>query len=109
MNAITTWTTRDGKTIPITEMADSHLANAVRMLRRKLTPGRMEAVRMVFMLATSAWPRPNGEMASEAWDEERINAADSDDPEVLEYVIRTAWPLYDALRSECDRRGLEVA
>lgn len=39
----TQWVTREGTAIPLTEMADSHIENAVRMLRRMLD-GRREAL-----------------------------------------------------------------
>jgi hypothetical protein len=66
----TTWSTRDGGAIAITDMSDAHLCNAARMLRRN---------------------------------------APKDGPNLIDdRYVRSTYPIYDALRCEMDRRGLEM-
>ena len=59
------WTQKNGDRIRICDMEDAHLVNAVRMLKRK---GEMKKfqIDMEFLCG----PRPNGEMAQDAFDEE---------------------------------------
>ena len=56
------WTTRDGQQIPLTEMSNSHLTNAIAYLERTAEERRDAQV-----WALIDGPRPQGELAQEAF------------------------------------------
>jgi len=60
----THWKCRDGRVVPIIEMATQHIENAIAMLRRKgwVTPEEF--------VASYVLPPPQGEMAQMAWEGE---------------------------------------
>lgn len=92
------WKTKDGKVIHISDLTDSHLLNIIAMLRRQ-APAR----RLAEELAIVSGPRPNGEMAQDAFDEEVRILSDRSDEEYLESV-----PVFHNLLLEARDRKLEV-
>lgn len=79
-----TWTTRDGRTIPVREMTDDHLRNTCKMLLRK-------AWRIQFhdgLQLASAMHNINGDMAQ--------YAAESD----LDYMLQLKAGDYVRMRSD---------
>lgn len=85
------WKTKDGREIEISEMADSHLLNTYKMLRRK---GFISPKTFRFYLTCAG---PNGEMAQDAFDQELDRVLDSP---VSEFI--------DLFEEEIRRRGLEI-
>jgi len=94
-----TWTTKEGKTIPINELEDKHLLNIMNMLmvRAPLIKERvvLEAIRFSSCV--------HGDMAQLGVEQDIERLENADDIEVL---FKT--PLYDALRIEAKKRGLKV-
>jgi len=45
MNAADTWTTRDGRVVPVAEMTTEHLANTIKFLRRNALSMRLQVLR----------------------------------------------------------------
>lgn len=85
------WKTKDGREIPINEMADAHLLSVLRMLQRT------HAVRQFNE------PVPfglRGEMAQ--------FAAEADYERFQESEPTVTTPIYADLRAEAERRGLEI-
>lgn len=90
---VTTWTTREGETIPIIDMEDHHLVNTIRMLERSAD------ARIISWI--QATPPPRGEMARDAFDAGIDDLAFGADPERAAF----AWGnLYLALVEELVRR-----
>lgn len=90
------WTTKEGREIPIEKLADSHLINIIKHLRRNATFG-LEKVRM-------NPPCFQGEMAQYYAEQEWEIALGMDAEEFLEYTV----PQYEYLLEELRLRGLEV-
>lgn len=88
------WRTREGVVIPVRDMTDSHLTNAIRFLER-----REESIRLHIFLATFGGPGPSGEAAQDAYDAEVGRMADADFEDV--------YPPYRWLIDERDRRGIQ--
>lgn len=89
-NIITTWTTRDGNIIKISDMSDSHLMNTIKLIERKYT-------KTVGVYLTG--PRPSGEMAQDAFDEE-FDYLNEEGPNGYNEA-------YDFLVEEAARRGID--
>lgn len=85
-----TWKTRDGRVLPIADMGDDHLANTIRMLRRKGFIGRST-------LEAYMTSGPSGDMASMAFEQEQ-----------REVFSRPVSEALDHLEAEARKRGLEV-
>lgn len=86
-----TWKTKDGRTLLIKEMADAHLLNALRMLKRSgfVSPGTIQC----YLSA----PPPRGEMAQYYYEQE------------LDQVFQSpVSPTLGYLEDEAGRRGLSV-
>lgn len=79
---VKTWTTRDGRAILLTDLEDSHLLNVIRMVARNI---------VLHGLLMLSYPRPEGEMAQLAFDQE-----------ISEYGEEI-----EDLQVEADRRGLD--
>lgn len=84
---VTTWKTRDGREIALREMADSHLQNTVRFLRRR---GWVHTCELASMWAYS---RDAGEFAALAVEQEADRAR----------ISKHADAVFDELK----RRGLQ--
>lgn len=67
-----TWTTKDGRHIPIRKMSVQHIRNSLRMLRRD---GNLAPVEYKEQLATLFSASPNGEMACDALDDASFDLA----------------------------------
>lgn len=80
------WTKRDGTKVPVREMHDAHLVNAIKMCRHQ------GLVSEPMLLG----PMPMGEMAQYAWEQECEEAWDK-------YFPPLKW-----LEEEAARRGLKV-
>jgi hypothetical protein len=88
---ILTWTTKDGKTIPISKMATSHIRNCIKMLKEK---GFVSVNTVEFYLTC---PEPMGDMAYDAYLEE------------LDYVSEAPIsPYIDYFEAELKKRGEKV-
>lgn len=79
-----TWTTRDGTTIKVSEMTDSHLANAMAMLLRQA-----ETYRTIYAVIIG----------------NTVDARDADDLEDFQFMARYHAP-FRVLAKEAVRRGL---
>ena len=94
----TTWTTRDGRTISIRDMTDSHLRNTLAFLRRNV-----EQYRNSFALRAMAYAEYAPDEAADAAEQAAYCVLDvMEDDEVLQCV-----PAYPALVKEAQRRGFE--
>lgn len=87
------WTTRDGRKIPIGDMTDAHLLNAIRMVRRTFDREMLAAC------AIAGKFDPEG-MAADCIDRE-IQVMEDAGP-------RAVCREYDALADEAGRRGLDL-
>jgi len=85
-----TWTTREGETIPIEKLTDSHLMNCIRLLERLYA-------RTIGLYLIG--PGPQGEMAQDAFDRE-FDALDEGGPETINES-------YTDLVEEADARGID--
>lgn len=86
-----TWTTKDGRVIPLTELSDKHLTNIVLMLRRKVDAAWHEYDSAV---GASAF---NGDMASYYADQETTFCFDQ---------VSLARLRLGPLEEEAERRGI---
>lgn len=93
------WTTKDGREIPIKEMTDGHLLNAIAYLRRKA--GIVKARELAVYLCG---PEPRGDGAMDAFDAEFQDAEEKS----AEDHLAGAIPAYSEMITEAERRGLEV-
>jgi len=94
---VETWTTRDGQVIPIRDMTDSHLLNAIRFVRRNAGELRMrEAYALDYAAETMG-----GDMAQDSLHAAAAQTYDQHDEDWLE-----EHEDYQALRREVSRRGL---
>jgi hypothetical protein len=91
MENMLTWTTRDGTTVRITDMPDTHLMNTIRLIER----GHARAIGF-YLLS----PGPQGEMAKDAFDQE-FDDLDEGGPAAFNEK-------YDPLTEEADKRGLDT-
>ena len=87
------WKTRDGKCIAISDMSDSHLLNAFRMLQRM----EQDYLDMVKCQDHPVFG-PRGDGAQMAFESELDHAAEQ---------AMTILPWQILLRTEIDKRGLE--
>jgi hypothetical protein len=94
-----TWTTKEGKTIPINELEDKHLLNIMNMLMVRAPLIKERVVLEIIRFSDCV----NGEMAQLAIDQEIRKLENADD-----IVVLYGTPLYDALRKEAKKRGLKV-
>lgn len=97
----TTWTTKDGQTLLISEMTTSHLKNTVRMLERKASRLQEQARANDEDLLTRALAFSQGEMACDAL-ESQLSRVMWDDT-IPQHWLETQ-PIYRALRRELRRR-----
>ena len=91
MNANKVWRTKDGREIPLREMTDEHLTNAMRFLVRS---HRRYVDSVIFL----DLPADTGELAREAAEEEREEAISS--------TVEEVYPIYDDMYLEAIRRGI---
>ena len=95
----TTWTTRDGRTIPIRDMTDRHLRNTLAFLRRNVEQYRnAEALRA---WAYSEYAPDGAAYAAEQAAHFVLDVMDDDD------VLQECVPEYPALVKEAQCRGFE--
>lgn len=90
-NEARTWTTKDGRTMPISAMGDDHLRNTYRMLCRK---GFVSKSTVLFYLSTAG---PDGDAAQDCFEQEQRMVFDA--PVIAEM---------DWIESELKRRGISV-
>ena|ERR1700744_3453996 len=93
-----TWRTQKGEVIPISRMADSHLINTIRYLRKTAALQIGKAVNQSWAFLGTL----NGEMAQDAMDQE---IARLEQMEPLDYV--ESMPIYQSLVREAKRRKLK--
>jgi hypothetical protein len=90
------WTCRDGRKVRICDMADSHLVNTIRMLRRKAAKVCNAELQAAYSISCLL----QGEMAS--WECDLAIESMESDPSGEKFLP----PIYDDLCDEADRRGL---
>ena len=83
-----TWTTKDGKVIPIKDMTDSHLLNSMRMLERQ----------HLHITSTAMFPQLNGDIAQDMAEQAWFEAQDS--------AVDEIFPIYGDLWEEAFNRNL---
>ena len=100
---MTTWTTRDGTVMPITEMTDAHLAAAIRLVRMKYRSiSDLMAFKAALNLYAYAADAPDGAaMAAEEEANRMLDGARQDE------FLAERFPVFAALCAEADRRGIE--
>lgn len=91
----TTWTTRDGREIPIREMTDSHLENAMRLLERNIGD-----IKAAIACQIDSYP-VQGEMASLDLSNQAMRLYEMEDADFLE-----EYGPYVALKKEAKRRRI---
>lgn len=84
------WTTKDGRTIAVKDMSDSHLLNTMKMLERNHSISVIEASR--------SFPTFQGDMA-QYYAEQSWFA-------IQESSVEEMYPIYADMFDEADRRGL---
>lgn len=82
------WRTRDGRIIAVRDMDTNHIQNTLAMLRRKGFVGPRT------VLAYLSGPRPSGDGAQDAFNEE-----------LAEIATRPINPFVDIFEAELERRG----
>lgn len=94
------WTTRDGRKVRLCDMADSHLLNTIKYLKKR-TEARLAAE---IALGYRVLCGLQGEMA-QLCVEQDLDRLESEDPEsfLLEH-----FPLYEKLLLEAERRKLPI-
>lgn len=80
-----TWTTKDGREIPLVEMADSHVINAVRFFRARAT--------VIALLAAEPVTEPHAALKREQWS----------------MTMRGVLRRLRVIEAEASRRGLDAA
>lgn len=92
------WTTREGVEMWIRDMTDSHLTNSIRMLERNTKRATEDAIANGYAMLGSL----QGEMAQYCVEQELAS--------IEEFGLDTheAFPVYDELREEAERRGLKL-
>ncbi len=90
------WTTKDGKKIPINKMSDSHLCNALRMLKRMAHGIQSETIGIIGAAAASM----NGDMASYYAEQDFDRACESEWDEF-------APPIFEKMEELAIKRGLK--
>jgi len=89
------WTTKTGRKIRICDMSDSHLLNAVKMLRRYAKSAYENAITNGYYLLGSL----QGEAAIDHL-EDQLMSLEEESPD--EFLPDIYWNMLD----ECERRGL---
>lgn len=98
------WKTKDGRTISIEEMENSHLLNTINFLRRKANPVlKIIALKMAFSAFHYAQTAPDG--AAMAAEEEANRLLHG---EGLDYIHAEESPVFCALMTEASKRGLII-
>ena len=85
------WKTRDGREVDVADMADDHLVNTLRMLRRN---GFVSTSTLNFYLFG---PSPEGDGAQLAFDRE-----------LSELMNRKPLDVMSNMESEAEKRGLKI-
>ena len=94
-----TWRMRDGTTIPVRKMEDSHLVNTIAYLRRN-----QERLRLRYVMQMGAYAENAPDGAALAVEQAIDEITEAEPEEVLESCV-AAFP---ALRAEAKRRRLWV-
>lgn len=90
------WTTKEGKQIPVCDLTDAHVANALRMLRRQALRRRLQELEAYGKMLLFV----KGEAASDSIESEMNRDAMMTDDEYLSFHV----PLYSAMQEELDKR-----
>lgn len=106
ITASTHWVSRDGRVTPIREMADGHLVNTVRMIRRKTDRFATQvALEELGRMAVFAGPEPSDGVLDGLNDLlERWSDRDN-----LDQIIAERVPVFAALLCELHRRKIKLA
>jgi hypothetical protein len=89
----TTWVTRDGQRIPVSDMSDAHLVNTIRYLRRTASLALMDHLNKCIDSGTrSIWE----DVPEEAFDEAE------------DISLKASVPTFRAMLAEAEKRGLKV-
>lgn len=96
----TEWVTREGKSIHVKMMTDSHIVNTIRYLRKWAAMARPQLAMQADHYASNT----GGEMAAIAASEEATRLYDMDDDDFIEMEI----PTWEKLLAEAEKRGLAI-
>lgn len=96
-----TWKTKDGRTIRIRDMDNQHLANTIRLLRRRAERQRPQVELDLSSFAASC----RGDGATDAAESEERMVSNMDLEEFCGYVFNDVW---HELIEEATRRELKV-
>lgn len=94
-----TWTTKDGREIPIKDMDDQHLLNAARMIYRNADACLQDSIEE----GEKILPTLSGEQAQYAVEDELLRLQQMTGEEFIK-----EYPLYQWLLEEIEKRKLEV-
>jgi len=93
------WKTKDGRKIPVPDMDDSHLCNAIAMLRRNARCALNAEINAAYACLSSV----QGEAASDACESD-IHMLEKRDP--LEHLI-ISTPIYLVMLNEAGKRKIK--
>jgi hypothetical protein len=88
------WTTADGTTLALGEMAESHISNVINFLRRRARQFHRRAIEGMFRSLEGPFA-PGGDWAQDSFDAEFSHLIDADPIEWLEEM-----PIIGALKAE---------
>ena len=97
----TTWVTRDGQRVPVSDMTDAHLVNTIRYLRRSANASITDEIQSGYSLLGTL----QGEMAIDCVERDLQFLEETADADAY---LEDNCPTWPALLVEAEKRGLKV-